>query len=94
MVDIDEVEGIARLARLEFSGEEKERLREEFNDILKFVDRLKEVDVAGVEENKFENYSILREDRIEPFLDREKIMVNVPDFKDGLIKVSKMMGDE
>lgn len=94
MVDIDEVERIARLARLEFGGEEKERLIGEFNNILKFVDRLKEVDAEGAEENSFENYSILREDRIEPSLDREKIMVNVPDFKGGLIKVSKMMGDE
>jgi aspartyl-tRNA(Asn)/glutamyl-tRNA(Gln) amidotransferase subunit C len=48
-VDADTVRRIAHLARIAIAEEEIEHLQGELNAILAFVERLGEVDVAGVE---------------------------------------------
>lgn len=46
-VDIDK---LALLARIKLSEKEKEKLQKEFGEILKYVSKLKEVDVSGINE--------------------------------------------
>jgi aspartyl-tRNA(Asn)/glutamyl-tRNA(Gln) amidotransferase subunit C len=48
-VDVATVRRIAHLARIAVADDEVERLREELNAILAFVEQLSEVDVEGVE---------------------------------------------
>ena len=48
-VDVDTVRRVAHLARVAVAEDEVEHLRGELNAILAFVERLAEVDVAGVE---------------------------------------------
>jgi aspartyl-tRNA(Asn)/glutamyl-tRNA(Gln) amidotransferase subunit C len=48
-VDADTVRRIAHLARIDVADREIEHLRGELNAILKFVEQLQEVDVAGIE---------------------------------------------
>ena len=48
-VTVDEVRGVAELARLRFSPDEEERLTEDLNRILQYMDKLKELDTEGVE---------------------------------------------
>jgi aspartyl-tRNA(Asn)/glutamyl-tRNA(Gln) amidotransferase subunit C len=48
-VDLATVKRVARLARLAVSENEAERMRDELNGILGFVEQLDEVDVSGVE---------------------------------------------
>jgi len=48
-VDAATVRRIARLARIAVSEDEVEPLKGELNDMLAFVEQLREVDVAGVE---------------------------------------------
>ncbi len=48
-VDLDTVRRVAHLARVAVAEDEVEHLRGELNAILAFVERLAEVDVAGVE---------------------------------------------
>ena len=48
-IDAATVRRIAHLARIAVADEEVEHLRGEINAILKFVEQLSEVDVAGVE---------------------------------------------
>ena len=45
----DEVTYVAHLARLEFGEEEKEKFTSQLNDILRYMDKLGEVDTTGVE---------------------------------------------
>ena len=45
----DEVAYVAHLARLEFGEEETEKFTSQLNDILLYMDKLDEVDTAGVE---------------------------------------------
>ena len=44
-----DVEHVARLARLELSAAEKERMRRELDGILTYIDKLRALDTAGVE---------------------------------------------
>ena len=48
-VTIEEVHGVAELARLRFSPAEEERLVGELNRILRYMDTLNELDTTGVE---------------------------------------------
>ncbi|MBN1467175.1 MAG: Asp-tRNA(Asn)/Glu-tRNA(Gln) amidotransferase subunit GatC [Fusobacteriaceae bacterium] len=92
----DEVLKVAHLARLEFAEDEIERFRGDLNNILKFVEKLQEVDTQGVEplfqvnhneENKF------RKDEIKESLDTEKALLNAPEKEDGMFIVPKVVGE-
>ncbi len=48
-VTIEEVHGVAELARLRFSPAEEERLVGQLNRILRYMDTLNELDTTGVE---------------------------------------------
>ncbi|MBS1181383.1 MAG: gatC [Proteobacteria bacterium] len=48
-VDTATVRRVARLARIKVTDDETERMTNELNSILGFVEQLNEVDVAGVE---------------------------------------------
>jgi aspartyl-tRNA(Asn)/glutamyl-tRNA(Gln) amidotransferase subunit C len=49
MVSIQEVEHVAKLARLSFSNAEKETLTHQLNDILKYMEQLNTLDTSNVE---------------------------------------------
>ncbi len=79
----EEVEYVAHLARLEFTETEKETFTTQLNDILLYMEKLNQVDTAGVEplthatllENAF------REDEVRPCLPYELSLANAPDEK-------------
>ena len=48
-VTLKDVEHIAELARLKFSGEELENFTHQLNEILKYVEKLDELDTENVE---------------------------------------------
>ena len=48
-VTVEDVRGVAALARLRFSLEEEQRLTGELNRILQYMDKLNELDTEGVE---------------------------------------------
>jgi aspartyl-tRNA(Asn)/glutamyl-tRNA(Gln) amidotransferase subunit C len=86
-----DVSHIAKLARLELSGQEKEKFARELAAILAFVEQLKEVDTENVEPtaqvtgllNVNRSDEAQRED--EPC--RRQILANAPETKDNYIKV-------
>jgi|SRR3989344_5787045 len=49
MLTDKEVKHIAKLARIEMSGKEEEKFKEELSSILDFVNKLKEVSTEGIE---------------------------------------------
>ena len=49
MISPEEVQHVARLARLHLTDEEAERMREQLDAILAYIDKLRELDVEGVE---------------------------------------------
>ena len=89
MIDREQVLHVARLARLELSDEEIERMAGELSGILEHVDRISGLDLDGVEPTShvvaLEN--VLRADEPEPSLPRDRALEQAPDAVDGAFRV-------
>ncbi len=70
MIDRKDVEHVARLARLALTEAELERMRGELAAILQYIEKLKAVDVDGVEptSHAVPLVNVMREDDVEPVL--------------------------
>lgn len=92
-VSIKDVEYVAKLARLKFNDQEKEKFTHELNDILKYVEKLSEVDTEGVDISisSYPMYNALREDEVQPSMDRKTVLENAPDSGYGYFKVPKVI---
>ena len=86
---LEEVEHIARLARLELSDEEMSRYREQLSSILDHVARLQELDTSEVPAMAavFTGNSGLRPDRPRAPLSRKSLLKNAPDVQDDQFKI-------
>jgi aspartyl-tRNA(Asn)/glutamyl-tRNA(Gln) amidotransferase subunit C len=80
MIDRDEVRHVARLARLELSDEEVERMAAELAGVLEHIARIGELDLEGVPPTSHvvavEN--ALRPDEPVPSLTREQALAAAP----------------
>lgn len=89
MIDREQVLHVARLARLELSDEEVERMTEELSRILEHVDHMAELDLDGLEPTThvvaLEN--VMRADEPRPSLPRERALEPAPDPHDGAFRV-------
>jgi len=86
-----DVNHIAKLARLGLSEADKEKFAKELSAILDFVKKLEEVDTEGVEPTAQVTglQNTMRPDEAEKpdVKERENILGNAPETKDGYIKV-------
>lgn len=92
MIDIKQVEHVAKLARLELTDDEKEKYSKQLGDILKYVEQMNEVDTTGVPamSHAFDIVNVMREDVVEYEQTKEELMKNAPDAEDGFFKVPKI----
>jgi aspartyl-tRNA(Asn)/glutamyl-tRNA(Gln) amidotransferase subunit C len=90
---LQEVEHVARLARLELSGAEKERMRRELDGILSYIDKLRALDTTGVEptSHAVPLTNVLRDDVEKPSLPREEMLANAPDRNRELFRVPRII---
>lgn len=95
MVTKKDVEKIADLARLQFSETEVEGFTGDLNNILNYVDQLKEVDVTGVEPlenmNEAMESNVLRKDEVGDSLLQAEALKNAPKAADGFFLVPKVI---
>jgi aspartyl-tRNA(Asn)/glutamyl-tRNA(Gln) amidotransferase subunit C len=89
VIDRDQVLHVARLARLELSETELERMAEELSGILEHVDRIAALDLDEVEPTTHvvALANVLRADAPDPSLPRERALENAPDPADGAFRV-------
>jgi aspartyl-tRNA(Asn)/glutamyl-tRNA(Gln) amidotransferase subunit C len=89
MIDREQVLHVARLARLELSEEEVERMSNELSTILDHVERISELDLDDVEPTSHvvELENVLRADKPRPSWSRERILEQAPDPADGAFRV-------
>ena len=88
-----DVEHVARLARLELSGEEVETFTGQMDAILSYVEQLNALDTASVTptshavpmENAF------RDDVTRPSIGVDNALANAPDRIDGFFRVPKVI---
>ncbi len=91
-VDID-VKYVAHLARLSLSAEEEEQISAQLGDILGYIEKLKEVDVTGVEPtaHAFPLVNVTRPDEVRPSISHEEALRNAPATANGLFIVPKIV---
>ncbi len=85
MIDREQVLHVARLARLELSDAEVERMAAELSHVLEHVDRIAELDLEGVPPTSHvvEVTGALRADTPRPSLPREVALAQAPAVQDG-----------
>ena len=95
MVTKKDVEKIADLARLRFSEPELEGFTGDLNNILNYIDQLKEVDVTGIAPLENVNESVetntLRTDEVQESLLQPEALKNAPKAADGFFLVPKVI---
>ena len=74
------VDHVARLARLDLTGEEAERMQAQLADILGYIGLLDELDLADVPPTShvIEMVNVMRDDEVKPSLPGEKGLANAP----------------
>ncbi|MGE5530406.1 MAG: Asp-tRNA(Asn)/Glu-tRNA(Gln) amidotransferase subunit GatC [Patescibacteria group bacterium] len=95
MLSRAEVDHVARLARLSLSEAEREMFTSQLNQILAYVAKLRELDVAGVEPTAFavplEN--VFRPDDVRPSYGRDEMLANAPERAGDYFKVPRILED-
>ena len=85
------IEHVGILAKLELSDEEKEQAKQDMGRMLDYIDQLNELDTSGVEpmSHVFPVENVFREDVVTNGDDRDEMLANAPESKDGAFKVPK-----
>lgn len=92
MITIQDVEHVAKLARLEITDEEKVKFSKQLGDVLKYVEQMNEVDTTNVEplSHVVDFNNVMREDEIHYDCTKEQLMMNAPEEENGFFKVPKI----
>ena len=92
-VTTQDVQKIARLARIAMSEDDAAALAPELNKILGFVEQLEEVDTSSVAPMAavIPNTLRLRDDAVTDGDVREKVLANAPARQDGFFGVPKVI---
>lgn len=85
------IEYVGILAKLELSGEEKEQAKKDMGRMLDYIDKLGELDTEGVEpmSHVFPVQNVFREDVVKNSDNREQLLANAPEQKDGMFMVPR-----
>ena len=91
IISAETIEYVGILAKLELSEEEKEQAKKDMANMLDYIDTLNELDTSGVEpmSHVFPVNNVFREDVVTNEDDREEILANAPEAKDGAFVVPK-----
>lgn len=95
VIDDATIDYVGILAKLELSDEEKEQAKKDMMRMLDYIDKLGELDTEGVEpmSHIFPLNNVFREDVVTNGDERDKILANAPDSKDGMFMVPQTFED-
>ena len=88
-----DVAHVCALAHFDLSAEEMARFQQELGPIVAYVDKLSELDVSGIEPTQYGQpvANVLREDEVEPTLDRETVLRNAPDASETEFRMPRIV---
>ena len=91
IISDETIEYVGILAKLELSEEEKEKAKKDMGSMLDYIDKLNELDTTGVDHisQVININNVFREDVVVNGDDRENILKNAPEEKDGSFVVPK-----
>jgi aspartyl-tRNA(Asn)/glutamyl-tRNA(Gln) amidotransferase subunit C len=92
-IDRAAVDHVARLARLDLSEEERERVGAQLGDILEHVERIQMLDLDAVEptSHALALHDVTRPDEIRPSLPLEVALAGAPAVEGGRFKVPRII---
>ena len=90
--DLD-VAYVAKLARLNLTGEETRLFQKQLSDVLKYAAKLREVDVSDVEAtaHAIPVFNVFREDEPRDWFTAEQALSNAPHKANNLFIVTKVV---
>lgn len=94
-IDSSTVDKLADLAKLEFDASAKEEIIKDLNRVLKFVDKLNELDTENVEPLTYltDETNILRKDEVIQTISQKEALSNAPQKDSDYIIVPKVLGN-
>lgn len=89
------VDHVARLARLDLSGEEAVKMQDQLGDILGYIGLLDELDLSDVPPTShvIDIVNVMRDDDVKPSLPVEKGLANAPAREGTMFKVPRIIED-
>ena len=87
------IEDLSRLAKLKFDEKSAEKMKEDLNKMIGFVDKLSEIDTKGIEPLIYlsEEVNILRKDEISHEVSQENALKNAPQKDSDYFKVPTVL---
>lgn len=91
IISDETIEYVGILSKLELSDQEKEQAKRDMGRMLDYIDMLNELDTSQVEpmSHVFPVHNVFREDVVVNEDQRDEILVNAPEQKDGQFQVPK-----
>jgi len=92
-ISLEQVDHVARLARLELSAADKERMRRELDGILSYIDKLRALDTRDVEptSHAVPVTNVMRDDVERPSLPQDDMLANAPDRHRDMFRVPRII---
>ena len=91
----DDAAYVARLARLELTGEELDTYAAQLTTVLEHAAAVAALDTEGVEptSHPLPLKNVLRPDVVQPSLDRDEVLSQAPAAEDGRFRVPRILGE-
>ena len=91
VISDETIEYVGILAKLELSDEEKEAAKSDMGRMLVYIDKLNALDTNGVDpmSHVFPVHNVFREDVVTNGDDRDNMLANAPEERDGQYQVPK-----
>lgn len=92
-VSKEELLHIVKLADLNIKENEIEKYQKNLDDILNYVEIIKQAPIQGCEETigANDNVNVFRKDEVKPFEDQEALFANAPEQERGMFKIPKVI---
>ena len=89
----EQVEHVAKLARLAITEEEKSIFSEQLSSILTYVEQLNRLDTSKVEPTShvISMQNVFREDRVKDSLPREEVLAGGPETSEEFFRVPRII---
>ncbi len=88
-----DIDYVANLARIELTSQEKEKFQGQLGDVLKYFEKLQEVDVEGVEPtaHAFPRFNVWDKDLAIDGFSAEEALLNAPKSRNEQVVVPKVV---
>lgn len=92
-ITIEEIQHVARLARLALTEDEQVAMQQELGAILDHIGKLNELDTTGVDPtyHAVEMSNVLRDDEVRPSYPVDEVLKNAPDRQDPYFLVPRIL---